>query len=113
MPQNLAQVRERGFIVGGVFAGGNLACVAAHLARDEKLFPPLTGVWLDEPNFILAWCQRSGKSTRAGSSVNPTRRSSTRPTFNGHYKPDPASPLFSPLIWPSGHNDLPPHFIFL
>lgn len=33
-----------GFIVEGTLAGGNLADVVAHLARDEKLSPPLDGM---------------------------------------------------------------------
>ena len=40
---------SRGFIVGGVSAGGNLATVVGLLARDEKLSPPLTGLYLCIP----------------------------------------------------------------
>jgi acetyl esterase/lipase len=36
----------KGFIVGGTSAGGNIAAVAGHLARDEKLSPPVTGLAL-------------------------------------------------------------------
>lgn len=32
--------------MGGTSAGGNLAAVVSHLARDEKLSPPITGVSL-------------------------------------------------------------------
>ena len=35
---------KAGFIVGGTSAGGNLTDVVAHLARDEALSPPLTGL---------------------------------------------------------------------
>ena len=35
---------SKGFIVCGTSAGGNLTDVVAHLARDEKLNPPLTGL---------------------------------------------------------------------
>ncbi|KAI0149720.1 putative lipase/esterase [Hypoxylon sp. NC0597] len=38
-----------GFIIGGGSAGGNIAAVLAHLARDEKLSPPLTGQYLCVP----------------------------------------------------------------
>lgn len=34
---------KAGFIIGGASAGGNISAVLAHLARDEKLDPPLTG----------------------------------------------------------------------
>ncbi|KAH8881117.1 alpha/beta hydrolase fold-3 domain-containing protein [Thozetella sp. PMI_491] len=39
----------RGFIVGGGSAGGNIAAVLAHMARDEALSPPLTGQYLCVP----------------------------------------------------------------
>lgn len=35
---------SKGFIVGGTSAGGNLTDVVGHLARDEGLSPPITGL---------------------------------------------------------------------
>ncbi|KAM0812160.1 putative Alpha/beta hydrolase fold-3 domain-containing protein [Seiridium cardinale] len=40
---------SRGFVVGGGSAGGNIAAVLAHIARDEQLSPPLTGQYLCVP----------------------------------------------------------------
>lgn len=40
---------SKGFVVGGTSAGGNLSSVVGHLARDEKLSPPLTGLLLMIP----------------------------------------------------------------
>ncbi|KAI1414072.1 putative lipase/esterase [Hypoxylon sp. FL1857] len=40
---------SQGFIVGGGSAGGNISAVLAHMARDEKLNPPLTGQYLCVP----------------------------------------------------------------
>lgn len=37
---------QRGFIVGGASAGGNLSAVLCQMARDEQLQPPLTGQYL-------------------------------------------------------------------
>ncbi|KIW48108.1 uncharacterized protein PV06_00727 [Exophiala oligosperma] len=37
------------FIVGGISAGGNVAAVLAHLARDEPLAVPLMGQYLAIP----------------------------------------------------------------
>ncbi|ORY01286.1 Alpha/Beta hydrolase protein [Clohesyomyces aquaticus] len=42
----------KGFIVAGISAGANMACTASHLARDEKLQPPLTGVYLSIPSLL-------------------------------------------------------------
>lgn len=47
--QELGINPQRGFIVGGVSAGANLAAVVAHLYRDEKRSPPLTGQYLSIP----------------------------------------------------------------
>ena len=35
----------KGFVIGGVSAGGNLAIVTAHKALKQKLAAPITGVW--------------------------------------------------------------------
>ena len=39
-----------GFVVGGGSAGANIAAVLAHLARDARLDPPLTGQYLCVPS---------------------------------------------------------------
>jgi acetyl esterase/lipase len=43
---------SKGFIVGGTSAGGNISAVMGHLARDEKLQPPLTGLALLIPALL-------------------------------------------------------------
>lgn len=42
----------KGFIVGGESAGGNLADVCGHLARDENFQPPITGLLEGIPSLI-------------------------------------------------------------
>ncbi|KAF7555440.1 hypothetical protein G7Z17_g2140 [Cylindrodendrum hubeiense] len=54
--QNLASLgvdATKGFVLGGTSAGGNIAIVLSHFARDEQLNPPLTGVYLNVP-LVLA-----------------------------------------------------------
>ncbi|KAH7342543.1 lipase 2 [Rhexocercosporidium sp. MPI-PUGE-AT-0058] len=40
---------SEGFVIGGGSAGGNITAVLAHLARDERLSPPITGQYLCVP----------------------------------------------------------------
>jgi acetyl esterase/lipase len=40
---------KKGFVIGGISAGGNLAAVISHLYRDEQISPPLTGIYLSVP----------------------------------------------------------------
>ncbi|KAF2491975.1 Alpha/beta hydrolase fold-3 [Lophium mytilinum] len=104
---------SKGFIVGGMSAGANLASVVSHLARDEKLSPPLTGVWLDEPNVVdpsvvpEKWRQ-DYKSIEQFKDNTPILDKADVEWYK-----NPASPLYSPLIWPSGHENLPPHYFLL
>ncbi|KAH6724390.1 alpha/beta hydrolase fold-3 domain-containing protein [Leptodontidium sp. 2 PMI_412] len=46
---NLGADPSKGFVIGGGSAGGNITAVLAHLARDDRLSPPLTGQYLGVP----------------------------------------------------------------
>lgn len=48
-PSKLGADPSHGFVIGGGSAGGNITAVLAHLARDKKLSPPLTGQYLAVP----------------------------------------------------------------
>jgi len=115
--KSLGAEPSKGFIVSGVSAGGNLACVVSHLARDEKLSPPLTGIWLDAPSMVdpsvLPEKWKKDYQSREQNKNAPILDEADLQWYQRFYKPDIASPLFSPLIWPSGHKDLPPHYILL
>jgi acetyl esterase/lipase len=39
----------KGFLIGGISAGANFSSILSHLARDDKLSPPLTGTYLSIP----------------------------------------------------------------
>ncbi|KAI5919323.1 Alpha/Beta hydrolase protein [Camillea tinctor] len=43
----------KGFLVGGVSAGGNMAGVIAYLARDDKIDPSITGLLLSIPCCLM------------------------------------------------------------
>lgn len=50
--QRLKSDLRKGFILGGTSAGANFAAGIAHIARDEGLSPPLTGVVFLDGNVI-------------------------------------------------------------
>ncbi|KAF2262226.1 hypothetical protein CC78DRAFT_534990 [Lojkania enalia] len=107
----------KGFIVSGESAGGNLAAVAAHVAVDEGLSPPITGVLLQVPVLVhrdvvpqeLRPYYTSEEEFK-GALILPRE---TMDFFHKHYNPDLKSPLSSPLLWPSGHKRQPPTYLQL
>ena len=105
-----------GFVVGGTSAGGNLAAVLTHRARDEHLSPPLTGQYLAIPQlcaegkvperyrqFMLSYEQNKnplGGLPKAAIDM-----------FMSGYKPDNEDGVnFSIFNHPNGHKSLPPTF---
>ncbi|KAJ4117526.1 hypothetical protein NW768_010889 [Fusarium equiseti] len=106
----------KGFIIGGSSAGGNMAAVASHLARDEKLNPAITGVFLLAP-MILPPEAREGlpekyremyiSRTQSECMDDPILTPALDKIFRESAAGDTSSPLFVPFIWPTGHHDLP------
>jgi len=107
---------SKGFIVGGTSAGGNIAAVVSHLARDEKLSPPLTGVCLLIPALadhslkefpeeykheIVSYKQNADAPILGQKSVD---------MFMDAYKPDTKSHLFNIYAAPYNFKGLPPTF---
>lgn len=104
-----------GFVVGGTSAGGNLTAVLTHLARDEKLSPPITGQYLAIPallppsvvpdkykEFYLSYDQNENAPVLPRAAIG---------MFMKGYKPDEHDPLYAPFNHPKGHADLPPAYI--
>lgn len=110
---------KKGFIIEGVSAGGGVTDVLGHLARDEGLNPPVTGlleivtsVLKDnvvpekyKPEF-LSWAQDMPYGLTRENAEN----------FYSLYGADPHSHLNCSFNWPaqpgkkSGHEGLPPVF---
>ncbi|KAF2787467.1 alpha/beta-hydrolase [Melanomma pulvis-pyrius CBS 109.77] len=98
---------QRGLIVGGSSAGGNISAIMALLSRDEHLDPPITGQYLSVPALL--------PSDRVPSHLTPlyqSRSTSTSDPVLGKlndsgilsiYAPDPNSPLWDPFNHPDGH----------
>lgn len=106
---------SKGFILGGISAGGNLSAVLSHLARDHSLDPPLTGVYLGVPLVVhhtvvpekYAVHYRS-RDQLVDAAIIPRQVMNLMETY---HQPDPSSPLYSPLLWPTGHHGLPRTYI--
>lgn len=115
---------SQGFIVGGVSAGANMAIVIAHLARDQFISPPLTGLYsacgsvrcreLDDLDSVYR--DRHLSRSQQECISNPILSPELQDLMSSAYQPDYSSHLFSPLLWPSpdnvarkeGHYDLVP-----
>ena len=113
-----------GFIIGGGSAGGNITAVLAHLARDNKLDPPLTGQYLSVPAitcFIPP--EDMPEQYRAEYLSHPSVTPSLDPVLkvDGRHPravamllgADVNNPLFVPFLYrnsPEGHKGLPPAY---
>lgn len=103
---------SKGFIVGGISSGANVANVVAHHARDNALNPPLTGVWLSCAGIRLApqYTDRLPQKYRERylsrtqkECVNSGISSKEVSTFTRNLcDEDSESVLFAPLIWSDG-----------
>ena len=106
---------EKGFVVGGVSAGGAAATILAHIAKDEKLSPSLTGQWLSVPRLLTKeivpeeykhlYIARGQMKGMPGFSSEALER------YETWYQADSQSGLFSPFNRASGFEGLPPAFV--
>ncbi|KAH8807384.1 Alpha/Beta hydrolase protein [Xylogone sp. PMI_703] len=105
-----------GFIVGGSSPGANMTAVISHLARDEGLQPPITGLFLLAPPILLEEAKEALPekyremylSRTQKECVNaPVLSPALEKLFLNSVRGDPKSPLFVPYIWPTSHKDLP------
>lgn len=107
----------KGFMIGGNSNGGTLAIVLAHLARDRKLEPKLTGLYSSCSFPRLAKGQPlAEKYSSRMHSLTQTDIVSDK-LGNIHmdalgetlYEADETSELYAPLVWPgdTSHKGLP------
>lgn len=125
---------SKGFLVGVTSAGANIAAAVSHLAHDEEVSPPLTGVFLTIPNCLPhdavpdKYRDKYGSFAESKDYVagNPeamlevmdeyllavTEKSAElSATRTAYYQGDRSFPLCAPFNWPSGHKDLPRTYI--
>lgn len=104
-----------GFIIGGTSAGGNITAVLAHIARDEKLSPPLTGQYLAIPA-VLPQSKVPEKYKPYLLSYEQNEHAPVLPQaaidmFMNAYQPDDNDGVYyAAFNHPNGHKDLPAAF---
>ncbi|KAI0053256.1 alpha/beta-hydrolase [Auriscalpium vulgare] len=106
---------DKGFLIGGMSAGGNLAATVAHLARDDPFFSdkPLTGSYLAIPVIVHADAYpEKFKDQLLSMEQNKDAPNLTRDSMRFYLdtvKAPPEDPKTSPLLYPS-HAGLPPAY---
>ncbi|CAG9975616.1 unnamed protein product [Clonostachys byssicola] len=102
---------SKGFILGGTSAGGNIASVLSHLALDEHVLPPLTGLYLNVPLLLAPeavpekWSELY--KSRQQNSQSPVLNKAFMDMYTEAYAADVQSHVWSPFNWPGGHQGLP------
>lgn len=112
---NAAQLKAdpaKGLVVGGVSAGGNLSGVITALSVERKLSPKITGQWLSVPCYFdetTVPSEYKDKFICREQNADPPGMGMA--AVNGMlelYKPDTASPYYSPMYSKAQIKDLPP-----
>jgi len=118
MELGAADPERAGFVIGGVSAGANLACVTAQRALDEGVRPPLTGQWLNVPllfdQSIVPARYREVWFSRQQNAEAPVLNLAATQAIDTLWLPDFASPQFSPVNARAGkapHRGMPPTYI--
>jgi acetyl esterase/lipase len=107
----------QGFLVGGdSLGGGNIAAVLSHIGRDEKLSPPLTGVWLAYPATVAHDAVPEAlkpfyTAYKQNLDAPGMLKKDSLDFFRACYNPDPSSDLFNVLGHSNGHSNLPKTFV--
>lgn len=123
---------EKGLIVGGVSAGGNLSSVLAAMATERKLIPKVTGQWLSVPlifgedtvpeEYRDVWVSREQNAEAPG--LNKESMSGMMGLYKVGFlddmdcdeiltsnQPDHKSSWYNPLMSKASLKDLPPAYI--
>ncbi|KAL0068747.1 hypothetical protein AAF712_004076 [Marasmius tenuissimus] len=107
---------EKGFILGGASAGGNLAAVLSFITRNDDFYKdkPITGQLLHVPNIVhpQAYPEKY-KSSLLSLEQNKDAPQMTKDflvKFQEIYNGPPTDPRVSPLLLTT-HKGLPPAFI--
>ncbi|KAE9363407.1 alpha/beta-hydrolase [Stipitochalara longipes BDJ] len=114
--QHLDADPSKGFILSGTSSGATTMMAITHLWRDEVLAPPLTGIFVSIPRSYHSLSGLPEKYVHRDISYEQNKDgpvfNETVSKFLGSFvKTDPLDPLSAPLLWPTGHKNLPPMYM--
>ncbi len=107
---------SKGFVLGGVSAGGNISAVIAQKSLDEGMSPPLTGVWLSVPLLFpskesVPEKYRDQWFSREQNKDAPGLDQDALTAIEQHLEADKKSEWYSPYNAKTPHKGLPPTYL--
>ncbi|RFU24935.1 hypothetical protein B7463_g11397, partial [Scytalidium lignicola] len=102
-----------GLFLGGISAGANLAAVISHFYIEDKISPPLAGMYLGVPSTVTPGAPpekyKDAYLSREQCREAPILNARSMAMTEKLYKPDNNSPLRCPVLFPS-YEGLPPTY---
>ncbi|KAF2152885.1 alpha/beta-hydrolase [Myriangium duriaei CBS 260.36] len=107
---------SKGFVLGGISAGGNISAVVTQNAVEQNFSPPITGVWLQVPIVFPGPDQVPDKykaffKSRDQNAVVPVLSLRSMQGVDRMLKPDLDSKWYSPFNAENPHKGIPPTYI--
>lgn len=107
---------SKGFLLGGVSAGGNLTACIAQKWKDDDMSPPLTGLWLCVPlvfpnGDLVPEKYKDQWFAHEQNADAPILDKNAVEAIGRHLEPDAQSPLYSPFNSETPHKGLPPSYV--
>lgn len=113
---NLGADPSKGFILGGISAGGNLAAITAQRYVNADMSPRLTGLWLSIPAIFHHSLPPPSEYSELFLSRQQNANSvilnqCAIDAIDNYLQLDPTSPLYSPFYAKDPHVGMPPCYI--
>lgn len=104
---------NQGFVIGGISAGASMSLVYAHMARDEKLEPRITGVWSacgsarlrEGERLEEVYRERLLSRTQEDCVRNPVLSPEMQKLMRECVRADETSYMFNALVWKGGEGE--------
>ncbi|KAF7543144.1 hypothetical protein G7Z17_g10969 [Cylindrodendrum hubeiense] len=108
--ENLGINPKKGFLIGGESSGADIVLAVSHLCRDDKMSPPLTGVFAPIPSganeSTIPEQYRKHFFSKEQNANAPLFSTESLNFVHANYQPDEKSPLAWPVAFPD-HGGIP------